>query len=198
MIEELVTKPNILELEDNVLVVFNGKYNHYVIHLFCQKSACLGSLRVIIERELTIDLDGRVVPCEAGAFLAKQMDDLSQHAEKSVMGHMGGEKPQPWNGCGFSPPICPMTDFSACCDKSSICFARKAPASGVLSLYYDSKTPEAGAFLAKQMDDLSQHAEKSVMGTSQHAVTNRPFVLPEKRLPRESSSHNRERAYHRA
>lgn len=24
------------------------------------------------------------------------MDDLSQHAEKSVMGHMGGEKPQPW------------------------------------------------------------------------------------------------------
>jgi transcriptional regulator len=26
MIEELVTKPNILELEDNVLVVFNGKY----------------------------------------------------------------------------------------------------------------------------------------------------------------------------
>ncbi|KAH2531008.1 hypothetical protein KXW97_000666, partial [Aspergillus fumigatus] len=35
---------------------------------------------------------------------------------------------------------------------------------GKLTLYYDSKTPEAGAFLAQQIDDLSQYMERSVMG----------------------------------
>ncbi|KAJ5735430.1 uncharacterized protein N7483_000555 [Penicillium malachiteum] len=35
---------------------------------------------------------------------------------------------------------------------------------GKLSLYYDSKTPEAGAFIAQQIHDLSSHTEKSIMG----------------------------------
>jgi transcriptional regulator len=33
---------------------------------------------------------------ETGAFLAKQLHDLSQHTEKSIMGYTGGEKPEPW------------------------------------------------------------------------------------------------------
>ncbi|KAH3553572.1 hypothetical protein KXW20_001031 [Aspergillus fumigatus] len=32
---------------------------------------------------------------------------------------------------------------------------------GKLTLYYDSKTPEAGAFLAQQIDDLSQYMERA-------------------------------------
>ncbi|KAK9234196.1 putative FMN-binding domain-containing protein [Lipomyces kononenkoae] len=35
---------------------------------------------------------------------------------------------------------------------------------GKLSLYYDSKTSETGAFLAKQLHDLSENSERSIMG----------------------------------
>ncbi|KAJ1714789.1 transcriptional regulator [Aspergillus flavus] len=35
---------------------------------------------------------------------------------------------------------------------------------GKLSLYYDSKTPDAGSFLAKQMHDLSEQCERNIMG----------------------------------
>ncbi|CAP91264.1 hypothetical protein E8E15_002099 [Penicillium rubens] len=102
MIEELVTKPNILELEDNVLVVFNGKYNHYVTpKYYVETKPDTGKVvptwnysAVQVYGKLSLYYDSKTP--EAGAFLAKQMDDLSQHAEKSVMGHMGGEKPQPW------------------------------------------------------------------------------------------------------
>ncbi|CAI7618411.1 unnamed protein product [Penicillium palitans] len=85
MIEELVTKSNIVELEDNVLVVFNdtGKvvptWNYSAVQVY---------------GKLCLYYDSKTP--EAGAFLAKQIDDLSQHTEKSVMGHTGGENPQPW------------------------------------------------------------------------------------------------------
>jgi transcriptional regulator len=35
---------------------------------------------------------------------------------------------------------------------------------GKLSSYYDSKTPEAGQFLARHIRELSQHTGKSIMG----------------------------------
>lgn len=102
MIEELVTKPNILELEDNVLVVFNGKYNHYVTpKYYVETKPDTGKVvptwnysAVQVYGKLCLYYDSKTP--EAGAFLAKQIDDLSQHTEKSIMGHRGGENPQPW------------------------------------------------------------------------------------------------------
>lgn len=35
---------------------------------------------------------------------------------------------------------------------------------GKAKIFFDSKAPETGAFLAKQIHDLSEHAEASVMG----------------------------------
>ncbi|KAJ5822359.1 hypothetical protein N7447_004699 [Penicillium robsamsonii] len=102
MIEELVSKPNILEVEDNVLVVFNGKYSHYVTpKYFVETKPDTGKVvptwnysAVQVYGKLSLYYDSKSP--EAGAFLAKQIDDLSQHTEKSVMGHTGGENPQPW------------------------------------------------------------------------------------------------------
>lgn len=39
-----------------------------------------------------------------------------------------------------------------------------AQAYGKARIFFDSKSPDTGAFLSKQIHDLSQHAEKSVMG----------------------------------
>ena len=39
-----------------------------------------------------------------------------------------------------------------------------AQAYGKAKIYFDSKSPESGAFLSQQIYDLSQHAEASVMG----------------------------------
>lgn len=39
-----------------------------------------------------------------------------------------------------------------------------AQAYGKAKIYFDSKSPESGAFLSQQIRDLSQHAEASVMG----------------------------------
>lgn len=39
-----------------------------------------------------------------------------------------------------------------------------AQAYGKAKIYFDSKSPETGAFLSQQIHDLSQHAEKSIMG----------------------------------
>ncbi|KAJ6050120.1 uncharacterized protein N7446_005637 [Penicillium canescens] len=102
MIEELVSKPNVLELEDNVLVVFNGKYNHYVTpKYYAQTKPDTGKVvptwnysAVQVYGKLSLYYDSKSP--EAGIFLAKQIDDLSQHTEESVMGYTGGEKPQPW------------------------------------------------------------------------------------------------------
>ncbi|KAJ6012393.1 hypothetical protein N7522_002748 [Penicillium canescens] len=102
MIEELVSKPNVLELEDNVLVVFNGKYNHYVTpKYYAETKPDTGKVvptwnysAVQVYGKLSLYYDSKTP--EAGTFLAKQIDDLSQHTEKSVMGYTGGENPQPW------------------------------------------------------------------------------------------------------
>ncbi|TEY28510.1 hypothetical protein BOTCAL_1023g00020 [Botryotinia calthae] len=43
---------------------------------------------------------------------------------------------------------------------------------GKAKVYYDTKAPESGAFLAKQLHDLSDHLETSVMGYGKTAGTN--------------------------
>jgi transcriptional regulator len=39
-----------------------------------------------------------------------------------------------------------------------------AQAYGKAKIYFDSKSPDTGAFLSQQIHDLSQHAEQSIMG----------------------------------
>ncbi|KAE8341627.1 hypothetical protein BDV24DRAFT_151028 [Aspergillus arachidicola] len=48
----------------------------------------------VINGKLSLYCDSKTP--EAGAFLAKQMHDLSEQCERNIMGFMGGERPQPW------------------------------------------------------------------------------------------------------
>ncbi|KAH1268122.1 hypothetical protein KXW28_003445 [Aspergillus fumigatus] len=70
MIEGLERKPSVLDIEDSVLVVFNGKHDHYV------------TPKYYVE---TKPDTGKVVP--TWNYSAVQ---------RSVMGYTGGKNPQPW------------------------------------------------------------------------------------------------------
>ena len=102
MIEELASKPSILNLEDTVLVVFNGKHDHYVTPKYYVETKPDTSKVVPTWNYSAVQVYGKLslyydskTP-EAGAFIAKQIDDLSEHTERSVMGYTGGENVQPW------------------------------------------------------------------------------------------------------
>ncbi|KAJ5392677.1 hypothetical protein N7509_008167 [Penicillium cosmopolitanum] len=74
--------PNILELGNDILVLFNGKHDHY------NYSA------VQVYGKLSLYYNSKTL--KAGAFLAQQIHDLSQHTETTIIGYTGGNKPQPW------------------------------------------------------------------------------------------------------
>ncbi|CAI7656606.1 unnamed protein product [Penicillium manginii] len=102
MIEALENKPNVLELEQDVLVVFNGKHDHYVTpKYYVETKPDSGKVvptwnysAVQVYGKLSLYYDSKTT--EAGNFIMQQMKDLSQHLETSVMGYTGGERPQPW------------------------------------------------------------------------------------------------------
>lgn len=102
MIEALENKPNVLDFDDDVLVVFNGKHDHYVTpKYYTQTKPDTGKVvptwnysAVQVYGKLSLYYDSKTP--EAGAFLHKQIRDLSQHTEKSIMGYTGGDKPQAW------------------------------------------------------------------------------------------------------
>ncbi|KAB8230785.1 hypothetical protein ETB97_001735 [Aspergillus alliaceus] len=102
MIEALETKLNVLDLEDEVLVVFNGRHDHYVTpKYYIETKPDSGKVvptwnyvAVQVYGKLSLHYDSKTA--EAGEFLAKQIRDLSMHTETSVMGYTGGERPQPW------------------------------------------------------------------------------------------------------
>lgn len=102
MIEALESKPNLLELERDVLVVFNGKHDHYVTpKYYVETKPDSGKVvptwnysAVQAYGKLSLYYDSKTP--ETGKFLMQQMQDLSQHLETSVMGYTGGERPQPW------------------------------------------------------------------------------------------------------
>ncbi|KAK9489145.1 putative FMN-binding domain-containing protein [Lipomyces doorenjongii] len=78
MIEAVDNKPpNVLEFDDEVLVLFNGKHDHYVTPKFYVE---------------TKPDTGKVVP----TWNYSALHDLSEHTERSTMGYVGGDKPQPW------------------------------------------------------------------------------------------------------
>ncbi|PYH92156.1 hypothetical protein BO71DRAFT_485675 [Aspergillus ellipticus CBS 707.79] len=95
-------KPNSISLENDVLVVFNGKHNHYVTpKYYVETKPDSGKVvptwnysAVQVYGKLTLHYDSKAP--EVGAFLAKQIRDLSHQSETSIMGYTGGESPQPW------------------------------------------------------------------------------------------------------
>ncbi|KAI9039336.1 FMN-binding negative transcriptional regulator [Aspergillus affinis] len=102
MIEALETKPNVLDLENEVLVIFNGRHDHYVTPKYYVETKpdsgkvvpTWNYVAVQVYGKLSLYYDSKTA--EAGEFLAKQIRDLSMHTETSVMGYTGGERPQPW------------------------------------------------------------------------------------------------------
>ncbi|KAE8151435.1 transcriptional regulator [Aspergillus avenaceus] len=102
MIEALDNKPNVMQLDKDVLVVFNGKHDHYVTpKYYVETKPDSGKVvptwnysAVQVYGKLSLYYDSKTP--EAGAFLAQQIHDLSQHTETSIMGYTGGDRPQPW------------------------------------------------------------------------------------------------------
>jgi len=102
MIETLENKPDVLQLENDVLVVFNGKYDHYVTPKYYVKTKpesgkfvpTWNYSAVQVYDKLSLYYDSKTPA--AGDFFKKQIQDLSEHLEASVTGYTGGERPQPW------------------------------------------------------------------------------------------------------
>ncbi|OOF97581.1 hypothetical protein ASPCADRAFT_144226 [Aspergillus carbonarius ITEM 5010] len=96
-------KPSgILSLDQDVLVVFNARHDHYVTpKYYTETKPDTGKVvptwnysAVQIYGKLSMYYDSKSP--ESGAFLAKQMHDLSEQCERGIMGFTGGERPQPW------------------------------------------------------------------------------------------------------
>ncbi|KAL4820392.1 transcriptional regulator [Aspergillus spinulosporus] len=102
MIEHLAERPDILTPEDEVLVDFTAKEHHYVTPKFYVETKPDTGKVVPTWNYATVQVYGKLTlyydskSPETGAFLAKQIRDLSEHAESSIMGYTGGERPRPW------------------------------------------------------------------------------------------------------
>jgi transcriptional regulator len=90
-------------LEDEVLILFNSPTQHYVTPKFYTETKPSSGKVVPTWNYAAAQVYGRakiyydVKSTETGAFLSKQIDDLSSHAEKSVMGYDGTDgKPGAW------------------------------------------------------------------------------------------------------
>ncbi|KAJ6015455.1 hypothetical protein N7540_010046 [Penicillium herquei] len=105
--EQLQSKPGSpisLELPDEVLILFNGPHHHYVTPKFYIETKPTTGKVVPTWNYSAVQAYGKIKIYsdskseETGAFLQKQVEDLSQHAETSVMGYTGREgKPTAWN-----------------------------------------------------------------------------------------------------
>ncbi|KAJ5997296.1 hypothetical protein N7522_008956 [Penicillium canescens] len=93
---------NTLELADEVLILFNGPHHHYVTPKFYTKTKPESGKVVPTWNYSAVQAYGKIsVYCnskaeETGAFLQKQIEDLSRQSERDIMGNTGGEKPTPW------------------------------------------------------------------------------------------------------
>ena len=91
-----------LELPDEVLVLFNGPYHHYVTPKFYTETKPATGKVVPTWNYSAVQAYGKIkVYCdskseETGSFLQTQVEQLSHHMETSVMGHTGGDRAGPW------------------------------------------------------------------------------------------------------
>jgi len=89
-------------LSEEVSVVFNGPVHHYVTPKFyTETKPSTGKVvptwnysAVQAYGTATIFFDSKAP--QTAAFLQKQISDLSRHAETTVMGFTGGDRPEPW------------------------------------------------------------------------------------------------------
>lgn len=90
------------KLAHEVSVVFNGPAHHYVTPKFyTETKPSTGKVvptwnysAVQAYGTATIYFDSKAA--ETGAFLKRQLDDLSHHAEANIMGFVGGERQKAW------------------------------------------------------------------------------------------------------
>lgn len=100
--ERCTSNGNVTQLDEEVLVVFNGKHDHYVTpKYYVETKPDTGKVvptwnysAVQVYGKLSLYHDSKSP--EAAEFLAKQLHDLSQHTERSIMGYTGGDRAQPW------------------------------------------------------------------------------------------------------
>lgn len=87
---------HIRELSEEVLVLFNGPYHHYVTPKFYVKTKPDSGKVVPTWNYSAVQAYGKIrIYCdsksdETGTFLQRQVEDLSRHAETSIMGYTGG------------------------------------------------------------------------------------------------------------
>ncbi|KAK9456529.1 transcriptional regulator PAI 2-type [Dipodascopsis uninucleata] len=93
---------SIRELSEDVLVLFNGPYHHYVTPKFYIETKPDSGKVVPTWNYSAVQAYGKIrVYCdsksdETQSFLQRQVEDLSRHTETSIMGYTGGEKPSAW------------------------------------------------------------------------------------------------------
>ncbi|KAI1412028.1 putative FMN-binding domain-containing protein [Hypoxylon sp. FL1857] len=89
-------------LEQEVLVLFNSPVHHYVTPKFYTETKPETGKVVPTWNYAAAQAYGRAKvyydskSAESIAFLSKQISDLSQYAETSIMGYNGVDKPGPW------------------------------------------------------------------------------------------------------
>lgn len=92
-----------LELPDEVLVLFNGPYHHYITPKFYTSTKPATGKVVPTWNYSAVQTYGKIsVYCnskseETGVFLQTQLEDLSRQSETSEMGYTGGENKTPWS-----------------------------------------------------------------------------------------------------
>lgn len=97
-------------LEDDVLVLFNGPVHHYITpHFYTDTKPATGKVVPTWDYE-AVEVYGKArVYFDAsseqfGEFLTRQLSDLSQLAETSIMGYGNGTKPEPWKDSDAPTP----------------------------------------------------------------------------------------------
>ncbi|KAJ8104411.1 transcriptional regulator PAI 2-type [Lipomyces tetrasporus] len=90
------------QLQEEVLVLFNGPYHHYVTPKFYTETKPSTGKVVPTWNYAAVQIYGKATiyydsaSPETSAYLSKQIDDLSRHCETGIMGYTGGEKEGPW------------------------------------------------------------------------------------------------------
>lgn len=90
------------ELPEEVLVLFNGPHHHYITPQFYVETKPATGKVVPTWNYSAVQAYGKIrVYCdskaeETSSFLQRQVEDLSRHAETSIMGYTGGDKPSAW------------------------------------------------------------------------------------------------------
>lgn len=94
---------SVIELPEEVMVLFNGTPHHYVTPKFYVETKPVDGKVVPTWNYSAVQAYGKIrIYCDSksdqtSSFLQQQVEELSRHAETSVMGYTGGDKPTAWS-----------------------------------------------------------------------------------------------------